>query len=66
MQRLTMTHTRRWQEVNATDNLHFKNAIAIYDPIFDYDNNGAVNAADNLHFKASISFVFNASFTTTI
>jgi hypothetical protein len=54
------------QVVNATDNLHFKTAITTYNPIFDYDNNGAVNATDNLHFKASISFVFNASFTTTI
>jgi RHS repeat-associated protein len=54
------------QVVNATDNLHFKNAITTYDPIFDYDNNGAVNATDNLHFKASISFVFNAAFTSTI
>jgi hypothetical protein len=52
--------------VNATDNLHFKTAITTYNPIFDYDNNGAVNATDNLHFKASISFVFNADFTTTI
>jgi hypothetical protein len=54
------------QVVNATDNLHFKNAITTYDPIFDYDNNGAVNATDNLRFKASISFAFNAAFTTTI
>jgi sugar lactone lactonase YvrE len=54
------------QVVNATDNLHFKTAITTYNPIFDYDNNGAVNATDNLHFKASISFVFNAAFTTTI
>jgi hypothetical protein len=54
------------QVVNATDNLHFKNAITIYNPIFDYNNDSVVNATDNLQFKKSLTFVFNTGFTPTI